>query len=126
MTIRKRKIKDIGEMTEQIDILHKTLVETSTGNKETFQVVPELENIWAAVKDTSGVRTIDANGHYDNIVLRMFEIRYSSNFDDMVGSPAYYVRHRKRRYKIMNIENVNLQDRYLVLECNAMDFEVAS
>ena len=124
MSIKKRKLKDIGEMTEQIDILHKTMVKTETGHEPSYSVVGALENIWAAVKDTTGVR-VNAKGFYENRVLRTFEIRYHDNFDTFVGSPSYYVRHRDRRYKIVNIENPSLANRYLILTCEAMDLRVA-
>jgi len=100
----------IGDLNKQIQIDIKSLTAPET-NFDYGQSFSGTKTVWAAVQTTNGVEIFDGV----NIVgtaSHLFYIRYDSDI-----TFANYLEYSNEKYKILETENLNQRNEFLLLKC---------
>ena len=120
MTINKRNLSDLGQMNKRVEFQLKAKVaDGGGGNKWTWQT---LDTVWASIN--GNVSYNDTNRHTETSSDLTFTIRYNSVIYSKPITSMKLV-YNRRRFKILDISNLNEANRELSIRCSGNDHEGA-
>ncbi len=110
---RKRRITAIGDLNQRVSLQDRILnSKFQTGNEDTLDFQTYAEP-WAKVETNRGKLEFDGVELTQKGWTHNFTIRYRSDVQNRLG----WVLYKDRRYKVLDIENLDERSEFLILRC---------
>jgi SPP1 family predicted phage head-tail adaptor len=101
----------IGDLSKKIAIQYSSSVPSNSPNSNSTTSFKDIKKVWAMIK-TRRTGEFIKNTNIRDTITTEFYIRYDSSID---FQQKLWVEYNDKRYVVINYENIDEQDRFIVL-----------